>query len=72
MTEGRSCVLIYNPISGHGHLDSWNAIFVSLLLDRGWKVLALTPDAQALVSKLALRRCIPSDDLHILECDLSR
>jgi hypothetical protein len=48
----RSCILIYNPISNHGHLDSWNAIFIALLLDKGWRVLALTPNVTALTSRL--------------------
>src|SRR5262245_51813242 len=43
-----SCILLYNPISGHGHLDSWNFLFVSILLRSGYRVLALTPDRDAL------------------------
>lgn len=46
------CVLVYNPISGHGHLDSWLAMFVALLLKRGWRVLVLTPDVSALSTRL--------------------
>jgi glycosyltransferase involved in cell wall biosynthesis len=48
----RSCILVYNPISNHGHLDSWNAIFIALLLEKGWRVLALTPNVTALTSRL--------------------
>jgi len=47
-------ILVYNPISGRGHLDSWNAMFVELLLKNGWRVLALTPDPSALLSRLAV------------------
>lgn len=67
MKNDRRCVLIYNPISGHGHLDSWNAMFVSLLLDKGWRVLALTPDVTALVSRLAQRGVTDTRNLHVLD-----
>lgn len=38
------CVLVYSPCAGHGHHDSWSAMFVSLLLERGYRVLALIPE----------------------------
>ena len=38
MNSGRPCILVYNPLAGHGHLDSWNALFVSLLLAGGYRV----------------------------------
>ena len=62
----RSCVLIYNPISNHGHLDSWNAIFIALLLEKGWRVLALTPNVTALTSRL-LDKHRSNSPLQILE-----
>lgn len=67
MKHERPCILIYNPVSGHGHLDSWNAIFVSLLLDKGWRVLALTPDAGALLSRLCQRGAGESPDFQVLD-----
>ncbi len=67
MTRERPCILIYNPVSGHGHLDSWNAIFVSLLLDKGWRVLALTPDTGALLSRLDQRGVKESPDFQVLD-----
>lgn len=45
-------ILIYNPLSGHGHLDAWNALVVSFLLERGERVLVLTPDLDALTQRL--------------------
>lgn len=66
MTDQR-CVLVYNPISGHGHLDSWNALFVALLLNQGWKVLVLTPDIPALLSRLSAKGVATSLSLQILE-----
>ena len=46
--EKKLRILLYNPISGHGHLDSWNALFVELLLQHGYEVAALTPDETTL------------------------
>lgn len=61
------CVLVYNPISGHGHLDSWNAMFIAILLQKGWKLLALTPDVSALMSRLEQMGLADSSNLHVLD-----
>lgn len=45
-------ILVYNPISGHGHLDSWHALFVKILLERGYRVLAVAPNDKALGNRL--------------------
>lgn len=60
-------VLIYNPISGHGHLDSWNAMFVSLLLKQQWRVLVLTPDSDALNMRLMQNSPANLENLQILD-----
>ena len=52
MTRSPPCILLYNPISGHGHLDSWNAFFAGFLLQGGYRVLALTPDRSVLQQAL--------------------
>lgn len=67
MKNERSCILVYNPISGHGHLDSWNAMFIAMLLNTGWCVLALTPDVNALTSRLEQRGVIDARNLHVLD-----
>jgi hypothetical protein len=67
MKADRPCILVYNPVSGHGHLDSWNAMFVSLLLDKGWRVLALTPDVPALTSRLTQKGSADSPHLQVLD-----
>lgn len=54
MTESGRTILIYNPLAGHGHLDSWNALVVSFLLERGDTVLALTPEPAELLRRLGL------------------
>ena len=67
MTNDPRCILVYNPISGHGHLDSWNAMFLALLLKQGWQVLALTPDVPALTSRLTEKGIATSPNLQILD-----
>jgi len=69
MKQAGPCILIYNPISGHGHLDSWNALFVSFLLQNGWRVIALTPDADDLRARLADKKLADSSSLQILPWD---
>lgn len=61
------CILVYNPISGHGHLDSWLAIFVALLLKRGWHVLVLTPDVRALSTRLRQGGQSGAEGLQLLD-----
>ncbi|CAK0768520.1 Glycosyltransferase [Azospirillaceae bacterium] len=70
MTD-RRCILVYNPVSGHGHLDSWNAIFIGQLLDRGWRVLALTPNVPALLLRLAQKGQDGNERLHILDWNVT-
>lgn len=65
-------ILLYNPISGHGHLDSWNAMFVSILLDAGWRVNALTPDAQDLIRRLKSKNQASLEQLHVLDWNVLR
>jgi hypothetical protein len=72
MSTNTPCILIYNPISGHGHLDSWNALFVSCLLKSGWHVLALTPDAADLHARLENKGLAHSPGLKILDWDVLR
>jgi hypothetical protein len=51
-------IVVYNPISGHGHLDSWSAIFTKVLLESGWTVLAITPDPEGLIATLNANNCL--------------
>lgn len=64
--QGRT-ILLYNPISGHGHLDSWNALFVDFLLEAGWKVASLGPGAEDLRLRLARKELSQHPKLTILE-----
>ena len=38
-------IVLYNPVSGKGHLDSWCGLIAKVLVDRGYKVFILTPGA---------------------------
>lgn len=60
-------ILLYNPISGHGHLDSWNALFVSFLLEAGWQVASLSPGAADLQDRLTQKKLATHPNLRILE-----
>jgi hypothetical protein len=72
MSQPTQCILLYNPISGHGHLDSWNALFVVLLLEAGWRVNVATPDAAALKTRLQRKNHAHSPNLHVLDWNASR
>jgi len=72
MSTATPCVLLYNPISGHGHLDSWSAMFVALLLDAGWRVNVATPDAADLRARLTRKNYVSHPNLNILEWNTSR
>jgi hypothetical protein len=60
-------ILLYNPISGHGHLDSWNALFVGFLLEAGWQVASLSQGADDLRTRLVSQRLADHPNLRILE-----
>lgn len=51
-------IVVYNPISGHGHLDSWSAIFTKVLLESGWRVLSISPDPEGLFTTLQGSNCL--------------
>ncbi len=48
----RDCVLLYNPISNEGHLDSWHVLFIEFFLQAGWRVIPVTHDPHAIQKKL--------------------
>lgn len=45
-------VVLHNPISNEGHLDSWHVLFINMLTQAGFKVIAFTSDPVALRKKL--------------------
>ncbi len=58
-------IVLDNPISNEGHLDSWHALFVDLLTRAGWNVIALTADPAGLVRKLEAKGLKPGVNLRI-------
>ena len=71
MSQSVPTILIYNPISGHGHLDSWNALFVSLLLKAKWRVIAVTPDKADLIVRLEIKGQADAPNLQVLDWAVS-
>lgn len=65
-------ILVYNPLSGHGHLDAWNALFVKALLDLGFSVAVLTPNPIILIERLRTADTYPSSSLTILNWNASK
>jgi hypothetical protein len=50
--QDRYGVLLYNPISNEGHLDSWHVLFIEIFLAAGWNVIPVTTDPKGLQLKL--------------------
>ena len=55
MAEILRYVIVYNPISNEGHLDSWHVLFIKLLRQSGQAVIALSPDPEGLLDKLQVQ-----------------
>lgn len=45
-------IFVYNPISGAGHLDSWNALVIKSLLEHGYSVVSSTPKIEYFVTEM--------------------
>jgi glycosyltransferase involved in cell wall biosynthesis len=56
-------ILLYNHATGTGHHESWMALFAALLLDRGYRVVCITPDIVALENVLLVQRVDANDRL---------
>ncbi|NDY83462.1 glycosyltransferase family 4 protein [Orrella sp. NBD-18] len=52
LAGNRKTIVLYNPLSGKGHFDSWCALFTRSLVVKGWSVCVLTPDASRILSEL--------------------
>lgn len=72
MKKDAPCLLLYNPISSHGHLDSWTALFVTILLRAGWRVNVATPNAEDLFSRLRSHPDLTMSNLHVLDWNTPR
>ena len=63
--KARGFIVLDNPISNEGHLDSWHVLFVDLLTRDGWKVIALSADPAGLARKLQTKGLKPGATLII-------
>ena len=59
-------VVLYNPISNEGHLDSWHVLFIRLLRQAGQAVIALSPDPVNLIQKLQAQGLEQTEALVVL------
>lgn len=46
-------VILYNPITGTGHFDSWCALFCNALQEQGWRVFVITPECTAIEASVS-------------------
>jgi hypothetical protein len=60
-------ILVYNPISNEGHLDSWHVLFIQMLRKAGWRVIALSTDPIGMQAKLLAKGFKLTDDLVVFE-----
>ena len=44
--DSEKTILLFNPVSGKGHLDSWCTLCASVLSDLGYRVQVLTPNSK--------------------------
>lgn len=63
----KKSVIIYNPISGKGHFDSWCALFAKCLAKKGWRICVATPDAHPIYTELAGSDQEYKDNIVILD-----
>ena len=61
----RDCILLYNPITNEGHLDSWHVLFIEAFLKAGWAVLAMTSDLAGLQRKLMQKGLVDHEALTL-------
>ena len=66
MVDTRRSVVLYNPISNEGHLDSWHVLFIKLLSQAGQAVIALSPDPASLIKKLQAQGLEQTEALVVL------
>lgn len=59
--------MLFNHAAGTGHHESWMAIFASLLLARGYRIVCLTPNPSAIQAILRDRGVAADQNLHFIE-----
>lgn len=59
-------IVLFNPISNEGHLDSWHAMFTHVLVNEGWNVLAASHDPESVRNKIIHRGLLPSEQWQVI------
>jgi hypothetical protein len=52
LSHSEKYIVLHNPISNEGHLDSWHVLFIKMLAEAGFKIIALTSDPAGINKKL--------------------
>lgn len=65
----RECIVLYNPISNEGHLDSWHVLFIEAFLRADWVVIAWTADRKGLQDKLEKKGLLGHQALTLFGTD---
>lgn len=66
-----SRILVYNPVNGHGHLDSWCVITIESLIKKGFDVQVLTPNTSAIKSAIDQNGTIHPDRIEYLQWEFT-
>lgn len=64
--ESPKTILLFNHVTGTGHHESWTAIFASLLLARGFRVVCVTPDPLLIQAILPGRAAVDDRNLAFI------
>jgi hypothetical protein len=72
MADTRRYVVLYNPISNEGHLDSWHVLFIKLLSRAGQAVIALSPDPASLIKNLRAQGLDQTEALVVMGTESTR
>lgn len=60
-------ILLFNHATGTGHHESWMAIFASLLLARGYRIVCMTPNPSAIQAILRARGSAVDQNLYFID-----
>lgn len=70
MSKKCGSILVVNPVSGRGHLDSWNSMVIGSLLSSGWSIIALTQHPDILMKDLNINS-IDHSKLSFLDFEIT-
>ena len=64
-------IVVFNPVSGYGHLDSWNVLFIKIFLELGYKVDIFSDNAISLARELVRKDFVVSSLLTVHQNSLN-